>query len=367
MKNIKICHISTAHPRYDMRIFHKECCSLNEHFGYVSLVVADGLGDEVLNGVNIIDSGKPTGRKERLLHAGKKALIKALETNADVFHIHDPELLRVSKKLRQSGAKVIYDSHEDLPRQVLNKPYIPRVFRKGISLLIEKYENYKVAKLSGVVAATPHIRDRFINKGLYSVDINNYPKSGDIEFSLDWNKRENAICYIGGIFRTRGIFETLEAISGTNIKLLLAGKFSPASLEEECKLHDGWENVEYLGFLGRSEINILLGRVKFGMVILEATPSYIDSLPVKMFEYMASGLPVIASNFPLWRQIITESNCGICVDQTNPIDVKEKISALITENNKLEEMGRNGREAIEKTYNWENEEEKLIKFYKSVI
>lgn len=364
---MKICHITTAHPRYDVRIFHKECVSLAKEFSSVQLIVADDQGDETKNGVHIHDIGKPKSRSARFLNSGKTALKKALELKSDVYHLHDPELLRIALKLKKLGAKVIYDAHEDLPRQILNKPYIPKFLRRFVSKIIEKYENRIVRQLNGVVAATPHIRDRFLIVNKNSVDVNNYPKIDDIEFNNNWDNREVAIGYIGGIFKTRGIFETLDAIEGTDIKLHLAGNFSPPTLEQECKSHPAWKNVEFYGYLDRNGINDLLRKVRLGMVILEATPSYIHSLPVKMFEYMAAGLPVIASDFPLWREIIESADCGICVDQTNSEEIIQQIMSIINNSERLKQLGRNGRTAVEESYNWTNEENNLVEFYHNIM
>nr|MBP8992765.1 glycosyltransferase [Bacteroidales bacterium] len=115
--------------------------------------------------------------------------------------------------------------------------------------------------------------------------------------------------------------------------------------------------------LDRDGVNELLKKVRLGMVILEATPSYIVSLPIKMFEYMAAGLPVIASDFPLWKSIIEESKCGVCVDQTNSKLIKETLLSLINDTDKLAKFGNNGRKAVELNYNWNNEVQKLYNLY----
>ena len=361
-----ICHITIVHKRYDVRIFHKECKSLSKTFEQVNLIVADGLGDEIKDGINIYDISKPKNRTDRFLKMSKRALIKALEVQSNIYHLHDPELLRIALKLKKSGAKVIFDSHEDLPRQIISKPYIPKFLRKPLAFFVEIFEDRIVKKIDGIITATPYIRDRFLKTNPNSIDINNYPILNDIKFNKEWRNRTHSIGYIGGILKTRGIIETLDAIKGTDIKLILAGNISPKSFEDECRRHEGWRNVEYLGFLDRKGINELLSKVKIGMVILEATPSYIHSLPVKMFEYMAAGLPIIASDFPLWRKIIIESDCGICVDQTNPSDIAKAITKLITDEDLLKQYGVNGRNATKEKFNWGIEEKKLIKFYKAL-
>ena len=81
---------------------------------------------------------------------------------------------------------------------------------------------------------------------------------------------------------------------------------------------------------------------------------------------MAAGLPIIASDFPLWRKIIIESDCGICVDQTNPSDIAKAITKLITDEDLLKQYGVNGRNATKEKFNWGIEEKKLIKFYKAL-
>jgi glycosyltransferase involved in cell wall biosynthesis len=362
---MKVCHITSVHKSNDVRIFHKECISLAENDFEVFLVVPNTESREQ-NGVKIIGvEVKESSRIKRFLKTSKMIYKKALEINADVYHFHDPELIRFGIKLLKKGKKVIYDVHEDVPRQILEKYWIPSFFRRLIASVFEKYENRAAKKMSYVITATPFIRDRFLKYNNNTNDIKNYPILQNYN-KVEWSDKKNLICYIGGIFKIRGIEEILKSLDNTQMGLSLAGLFSPPSLKKELENLKSWKKVIYHGFLGREEINNILSEAKIGIVTLHPTVNYIDALPVKLFEYMSAGIPVIASNFPLWKEIIEGNNCGICV---NPLDVNEISEAInyLTENEDIaREMGLNGRKAVEEKYNWATEEKKLMIIYKKI-
>ena len=81
---------------------------------------------------------------------------------------------------------------------------------------------------------------------------------------------------------------------------------------------------------------------------------------------MATGLPVIASDFPLWKQIIEENKCGLCVDPLDPKAIAEAIDYLVMHPAEAARMGRNGQMAVKTQYNWAVEEQKLLDLYKSL-
>ena len=148
----KIVHLTSVHPRFDTRIYHKMCCSLVASDYKVSLVVADGKSDELLNGIQIYDVGGSKGRRDRILNAPSRVLDKALELNADLYHLHDPELIPVGLKLRKDGKRVIFDCHEDAPRQMLSKPYLNRPTRWAISHGLRAYEAWACRQLDGTAS-----------------------------------------------------------------------------------------------------------------------------------------------------------------------------------------------------------------------
>ena len=361
---MKICHLTSAHPRYDTRIFHKECKSLNNNGYNVYLIVADNLGNEIKDGINIFDVGRDKlGRIIRFTKTTFKIFKKAIQIDAEIYHFHDPELIFFAYMLKLKGKKVIYDVHEDLPRQLLSKPYLGTITSRFFSFIIEIIENYFASKFTAVITATSFIRDRFLKINFKSIDVNNFPLLHEFE-DFSSLKKQNEVCYVGSLSEVRGIYELVESFNYLDsVKLNLGGSFNNSNFEQKTKSLKSWSKVNALGFLDRDEIKHVYSKSKIGIVTLHPIVNYVDALPVKLFEYMASGLPVVASNIPLWKKIIEENKCGFCVNPLNPEEIANTIDRMIKNPSQLKELAANGRKAILLKYNWSFEESKLINLY----
>ncbi len=363
----KVCHLTTVHQRYDVRIFHKECKSLSRAGFEVNLIVADGLGDEEKDGIKIWDVGKPSGRKERMLKFGKKALQKALEIDAQIYHFHDPELIPVGLKLKKHGKKVIYDVHEDVPLQLRYKPYMNKFLARIVSDFFKAYEHKAVRKFDYLFVSVPSIQRRLERYNRNILQIRNYPKiQEEFKRDFDWESKIYDLCYIGGISRNRGIVQIVKALEQVEATLHLAGPFLESGLEQELKSFRAWNKVVYHGVLDRAEVVDLLYKTKIGLVTLLPTKNYQASLPIKLFEYMSAGLAVVASNFPYWQELIEENKIGLRVDPTKPEEIASAIRYLLENEDKAKEFGFNAFRVVREKYSWTNEEKKLISTYKKL-
>jgi glycosyltransferase involved in cell wall biosynthesis len=365
MAACKIAHLSSVHPRNDTRIFIKQCRTLAAHGYDVTLVVADGKGTEHKDGVDIVDVGHQPGRLKRMLATTSRVFDQALALDADIYQLHDPELIPAGLRLKRAGKTVIFDSHEDTSRQLLSKPYLGPLARRLLSLGFSRFERYACAQFDAVIAATPSIRDMFLGINPNTVDVNNFPLIGELDGALPWADKHDSVCYVGGIGAIRGIREVVQA--GASLKsaarLNLVGRFSEPAVEFEVRAHAGWARVDYLGFLDRTGVRDVLARSVAGVVTFLPFPNHVDSLPTKMFEYMSTGIPVIASDFPLWREIVEGNHCGICVDPRHPKAIAAAIDHLVSHPDIAMAMGGNGRQAVLATYNWDVQAKRLIDLY----
>lgn len=364
-----IVHLTSAHPRYDIRIFLKECRSLvKEH--KVSFVVTDGKGDETKEGVYIYDVGSSKNRIHRVLKTVFSVYKKAVELDADAYHLHDPDLLLISNKLKNKGKIVVFDSHEDFSAEVSSKSYLNPMIAKFMPFLITVYENYFLKKLDMVVAATPFIRDKLKKINANSIDINNYAMLSEFYSEvIPFEQKKQVACYVGDLVKIRGIKEIVNAAFFCKKKdqgkiITIVGKFSEPELLDVVKKSSGYSCVNFVGQLSRSDVKNVLKESMIGLINFLPAPNHVASSPNKMYEYMSAGIPIIASNFPLWKEIIEGNRCGICVDPRSPEEIAKAIDYLLSNPDVSEEMGRNGRLAVESKYNWENESKKLLEIYK---
>jgi len=372
-KKGKVVHLTSVHGPLNFRIFYKECVSLREA-GYEVVEVAPAEKDSVVDGIQIRAIRKPKQRILRMVFGAFQVYQHAIREDGDVYQFHDPELIPVALLLRARGKTVVYDVHEDVPGTIAYKFYLPVPLRRLLVPIARWVEDNAAAQLSAIAAATVPIAERFAQKNERTISLHNFPilsEFGNCE-RIPWCNRDIAVSYVGATMtRARGIVEIVEAIGRVpeqlSARLALAGRFSNDGLREQILHSLGWKYVDEMGFLPREGVSKLLARTRIGLVVLHPEPNYLRSRPVKLFEYMAAGVPVIASDFPDWRSIVDGADCGLLVSPQDPQAIAEAIEFLLTHPDMAERMGQNGRDAVERLYVWEAEKEKLFALYNKLL
>lgn len=367
-----VCHITSVHHRYDNRIFRKECTSLALANYKVYLIVNDDLNDEVKNNVSILNINKKKQSKiNRIFGAKKNFINKAVQINADLYHIHDPELLPLGDALIKRNKKVIFDSHEDVPNDLLDKNWIPKVFRRSVSILYEKYEKKVVKDFSAVVCVTPNVVKRFRKTAKRVEMITNYPivKNRKLE-KIDLKSPIKYFRYAGVIEKSWNHHLIIKAISEfEDVKYLLAGRANEEYLSELKNMAE-WKNVEYKGFVSHDEVEKIYQQSIAGFALNQCNQLSESGGTLgnnKLFEYMYAGIPVVCTNYKLWEDLIEEYNCGIAINPDNYSEIVSSVEKIITTPSLAKEMGNNGKIIVEKKYNWQTQEEVLINLYKEVL
>lgn len=370
MSRPKVVHMTSAHRVPDTRIFLKECRTLSDA-GYEVVLIAQHEIDEDRYGVRIRAIPSPRNRFARMLSTSTKVLRRAFTERADIYHFHDPELIPAGILLRLAGKRVVYDVHENVPKQILSKAWIPSGLRRPVSRLVHCLEWMGARVFSGIVAATPAIAAQFPPRK--TVVVQNFPILDELTMPdpTPYGERPPWITYVGGISAERGIRDMVTALGrlpdGCGIRFKLVGRFMPESLRGEIEVLPGWSHVDYLGWQSRLEVAAVLDQSRIGLVVLHPSPNYIESQPTKLFEYMSAGLPVIASDFPLWRQVILSASCGVVVDPLNPDAIADAIQWLLENSVEAQHMGERGRRAVLETYNWAVEAQNLLQLYSEML
>jgi len=380
--NRKVCILSTVHSPFDTRIFHKQAKTLVQA-GYDVTLIVQHDKSEVVDGVKIIALSKPRNRSTRIFGLTWRAFRLALRQKADIYHFHDPELLLVGMLLKLLTRRhVVYDVHENVRKQILNKTWLFPWIRKPLSWTYVLIERACLLFIDGIIIAEDSYIENYQGRK-NAVALRNYPILTYLEPREDVGKTNRGaghsfkVIYVGGLTRLRGALELVEAMrimkadGYEEVRLDLIGPISSPELKREldaviCQ-HDLEGYVSIPGPILHEQVHEILSQSQVGMAVLHPDPNYVDSLPTKLFEYMAAGLPVIASNFPLWKEIVERNECGLTVNPLDPREIAKAIEYLLAHPEEAQRMGENGRRAVLEKYNWEREAKKLLTLYEELL
>lgn len=368
---MKVVQLTTVHPVHDTRIFVKQCPTLSKA-GYDVTLLACADEHVKSEAFTITVMPRPSNRSARMLFGSTWMLKTALKSRASIYHFHDPELLVVGLVLRALGKTVIYDVHEDYSETIRIRHWIPKALRPLIARCFDAFERVAAKLMSANVAATPAIARRLPKRN--TVVVQNFPVVEEFQgISLDdYELRPPHLAYAGIISHERGVLELVRSLpliakEVPSVRLTLAGSFGNERIEAELRSEPGWALVDFQGWVNRRELVACLGRARAGMVAFHPVGNFVEAFPVKMFEYMAAGLPVIASDFPLNRQLVRDRDCGLLVDPHSPQDVASAAIRLLSDTALAKQRGMNGRRAVIDEFSWDSQRKKLLALYSSLV
>lgn len=376
MDEYKAVHVGYYHANDDTRIVKKECKTLSEssryNLTYITSNRNSSVGTQEKDGIRIIVLPLVDKRFVRLFRYINDLYKEIVQISPDVCHIHEFVLYPLIKKLKKKNIKIILDFHEndiEVWRDKFRDKYgntVSKIFFHFIS----KYEKTCVKRADATIVVDRKLENRIGKYGKPPVLIPNYPIVSTAIESLESIRQNKNICFAGGYSDTwsiKKIMMSLELLDEVNF--LLAG-FGDDKYIDSLKSYSSWERTKYYGKIPFDSVqNEIYKNSTAGVALLKYDESWSDG-PLgntKIFEYMLAGLPVICTDFPIWKEIIESNNCGICVNPNDIRAIVDAISFVMSDSKSAMEMGENGRKLVMKKYNWEKLAVKLEQLYKDIL
>jgi glycosyltransferase involved in cell wall biosynthesis len=360
----EIIHFSTVHPRTDVRIFTKECLSLAKAGFSVTLLAPGDGSTNLVDGVTCRSVKVPQSRALRMTVGQLRMMATLFKLRGDLFHFHDPELMPTALALRLMGRLVVFDSHEHIAKDLGEKSWLSGFGRRVVGLWGRALERVAAYSMSGIVITTPGMQ-RAYARGR-TVLVRNLPKLDEFPELPDWEQRRPVVCYVGLVSEIRGARQIARLATRTSAKIVVAGRL-PEEERRKLQGESGWQLVDYRGVLDRPQIASLLSQAQIGLAILLPMRNFDDSIPTKMLEYLAAGIPVVASDFASWRALTQGVECANFIDPLDEEALARCVNTLLSDPARMQAMGRLGRELVLKRFIWEKEFEALLRFYSNLL
>lgn len=374
--DIAIC--STVHQFDDPRIFHRQAKFLSNLFNIRLYICAPFNRRRINSRLEVIGLHLWIRKIDRLLNIF--LLIKhLLNVKAKIFIFHDPELLGVILfvKIIKRGL-VIYDIHENYYEMIVEKLWIPRILRNVVGQIYQicekialKYTDmiwYPVKDIGYHYDKYPHLKKLLVRN---IPDLTLFRNVSNLK-----ETKKNQLIYIGTMVEDRGIKELVNAFSifrknFAGYKLILVGTFKSKNYKDEVHKQVKTLNLEedliILEKIPYPKIPLLLSQSKLGVINFLPTQNNIKGLPNKLFEYMAAGIPVLASNFHNYQKIIESHQAGICVDPTDSDAIASAMASILENEKQWRMMGINGKQLVEYKYDWKSESVKITQAIQDLI
>lgn len=371
-----IVHVSSAHPWTDNRV-HLRAAGSAAKAGYRTALVAvaaAGVGadrdwDQPDPETGVYVRRLPARRRgRRVLVSSVQAVHAALSSRAPIVHLHDPELVWAVPVLRGLHRTVVYDAHEDLPAQMRGKEYLGPVARR-VSTVAAHAVLVVARRARTVVAATPTIARRFpVDR---TVLVRNVPQlraeDTAVQSVID---RDKTVVYIGSMSRDRGLDVLTGVASSRKLpdgwRVRTAGPIDGAVDRRAFDDLVRARRIDHRGVLLPNAARDLLVSARIGLLPLFPTPAYAASIPTKLFEYLAAGLAVVATDVPLWRELLAGADCATWVPPGDPEAVVAAIRRYDEDPELLLRHATSGRALVRERFRWDREEQVLLDLYRSL-
>ncbi|HUN64175.1 MAG TPA: glycosyltransferase family 4 protein [Candidatus Sulfotelmatobacter sp.] len=374
-RGLKVCHVSPMERARDERAFSRESLP-GLPYGLQPSILGPHSMKEPIEDVRFIPIPKSRSRAFRILLA-VRIVHWALQQNADIYHVHSPEMIPAGLVLRLLyRKKVVYDTREDFPSMMLTKTYLPKRLRSPMSKMVARFERLAAQLVDGVITADPGTLRPLARAGKSrKLVFYNFPNLQYFPATAPAAKQFDLV-YRGGLSERAGTFVLLQALqmlcnSGIKVRLLLFGYTDNPQTEQSIKdtlvRYGIQELVTLRGVIPHDEMASTMSLARIAVCPLQKIPKFMNNIPVKVFEAWACGLPVIATDLPPIRPFFARGGLGRLVKPGDPQDLANAIHLLLASPSLIEEYGRRARQLVVERYNAGMEVRKLLRLYGRVL